>query len=146
MKKEEQNNISNTLSAIFLFAGQTLRSVTAWFVLCLFLVLTLTYVRLFTDYPSNKNWPELYGIVSNLLSGTVVSFLFYYLVVVVPESRKRNILRTNLARTYKILKEDILWQIVFASQKGGRTDLDTTSEFVRKLLDVAEFKKAFADG
>ncbi len=91
-------------------------------------------------------WADAFAVGVNLLTGGVISFLFYFLVVVVPERRKKSIIKTNLRRLYRDIKRDILWQVVFASIKGGRHDLTTSVEEVDKLMDVEKFKAAFAHG
>jgi len=91
-------------------------------------------------------WADAFAISVSILSGGVISFLFYFLVVVVPERRKKSIIKSNLRRLYRDIKRDILWQIVFASIKGGRADLTTNVEEVDKLMGVENFKAAFSHG
>ena len=67
-------------------------------------------------------WPDFFAVASNLLLGALVSFLFYYLVVFIPERQKRCIIKANLKTVYRNVKEDILWEIIQASIKGGRKD------------------------
>jgi hypothetical protein len=91
-------------------------------------------------------WPDAFAVGVNLLTGGIISFLFYFLVVVIPESRKKSIIKSNLRRLYRDIKRDILWQVIFASIKGGRVDLTTSVEEVDKLMNVENFKAAFAHG
>ena len=51
-----------------------------------------------------------------------------------------------MERIYHDIKKDILWQIVFASIKGGRRDLTTNPDVVDKLMKPDAFKAAFAHG
>jgi hypothetical protein len=81
-----------------------------------------------------------------LLAGGLVSFLFYYLVVHLPEARKKSIIKSNLQRLYRGIKEDILLAVVHASIKGGRRDLTPSAEILKSLMTPAGFKAAFDSG
>jgi hypothetical protein len=91
-------------------------------------------------------WPDLFGVLGNILTGGIISFLFYFLVVFTPENRKRTIIKNNLSKFYWDIKHDILWQIVFASIRGGRSDLTTDTDEVGRLMSVEAFRAAFANG
>jgi hypothetical protein len=91
-------------------------------------------------------WNDAFAVSVNLLTGGVISFLFYFLVVVIPERRKKSIIKSNLRSLYRDLKEDILLQVVFASIRGGRTDLTTNMDDLDNLMDIENFKAAFAHG
>ncbi|MBC8339941.1 MAG: hypothetical protein H8E39_14770 [Alphaproteobacteria bacterium] len=97
-------------------------------------------------YTQREWWDEIYNISSGLLGGALISFLFYFLVVFIPEQKKRHIIKTNLRKMYANVKRDILYQVIFASQKGGRADLSADSETVERLLMVDGFKNAFMSG
>lgn len=85
-------------------------------------------------------------LAMSMLAGGLVSFFFYWLVVYEPERRKRRILKSNLSKMYLRIKEDILYQVIFASQKGGRRDLQANQCTIKKLLTVEGFKDAFSGG
>lgn len=53
-------------------------------------------------------WPDAFAVATNLLTGGIVSFLFFYLVVYYPEQRKKAIIERNLLKMYRQIKEDIL--------------------------------------
>ncbi len=91
-------------------------------------------------------WADLFSVLTNLLTGGIISFLFYFLVVFVPERRKKALIKNNLSKVYRSIKSDILWQIVFASIKGGRSDLTTDPGEIERLMNVEAFKTAFAHG
>lgn len=93
-----------------------------------------------------KWWADIFAVATNLLAGSLVSFLFYFLVVHLPESRKKSIIKNNLQRMYQRIKEDILWAVVHASIKGGRRDLTPDFETIRKLMTPRGFKDAFEGG
>ena len=99
-------------------------SVRFWFVLNTLALIALLVVQFTFGSELRKAWwPDLFGILTSILTGGIISFLFYFLVVLVPANRKKSIIKTNLTKMYRSIKRDILWQIVFASVKGGRTDL-----------------------
>ncbi len=136
-----------SLKKLFENCYRILSNVGFWFVLNLFAVMAITYVHTFTSIGASKSWwPDIYNLVSSLLVNGLVSFLFYYLVVVLPDFRKQRVIKANLIKTYRNIKTDIICQIVFASQKGGRNDLDTSSEFIESLLDLKKFKAVFGNG
>jgi hypothetical protein len=123
-------------------------SVPFWFVLNVLALLLLFVVDFgfMAVLKKSEWWPDLFSVLTNLLTGGVISLLFYFLVVVIPERRRRSVIKENLAKMYHSIKLDILWQIVFASTKGGRHDLSTGVDEVEKLLDVVAFKTAFGGG
>jgi hypothetical protein len=96
--------------------------------------------------PKPQWWPDVFAVSSNLLTGGVVSFMLYFLLVFLPERRKKNIIKTNLKASYLNIKRDILWQVVFASKKGGRNDLSTDSETIDNLMSMQKFKDTFSEG
>jgi len=118
-----------------------------WFLLVLAAYLLLAaYDLLDLWYTQRDWWDKIYNISSALLGGALISFLFYFLVVFMPERKKRHIIKANLKKMYTSLKRDILYQVIFASQKGGRADLTTDSETVERLLTIDGFKNAFEGG
>lgn len=117
-----------------------------WFVVNVIALIALIVVHFAFDLSLIKWWPGVFAIATNLLAGGLVSFLMYYLVVYMPETRKKSIIKANLQKIYKNIKMDILWAIVHASIKGGRRDLIPSFEFVESLTSPAAFKKAFEDG
>ena len=129
-------------------AVKILWSVRFWFVMnaLTLLLLLIFHFGFGTNLRRLWWWADAFAVSINLLAGGIISFLFYFLVVVVPERRKRSIIKSNLRRLYRDIKSDILWQVVFASIKGGRADLTTDPDKVDKLMEIESFKKAFAHG
>ena len=123
-----------------------LARVSTWFIADFVALIALVVVHFAFGLPSIKWWPDVFAIATNLLSGGLVSFLFYYLVVYLPEARKKAIIKANLQKMYKSIKMDMLWAIVHASIKVGRRDLTPSPEFVESLISPAAFKKAFEGG
>ena len=135
---------SNFLIARFKSA---LTNVACWFAITISVLAVLLYCQFLTRAPSIYQWwPEAFPLLTGFLLNALVSFLIYYLGVALPGHRKKKVIKSNLQRTYASIKEDILWQIVFASKKGGRHDLSTGSDEVRDLLHIDAFKAAFEKG
>ncbi|MBF0269953.1 MAG: hypothetical protein HQL44_15315 [Alphaproteobacteria bacterium] len=91
-------------------------------------------------------WGDVYNVALSLLSGGVISFLFYFLVVFLPEKRKKTFIKQNLRKVYAEIKEAILYMVVFASQKGGRSDLSTDVDFIKGLMSPEGFRAVFEGG
>lgn len=117
-----------------------------WFLLTAALLIVLLVFQVGFPEPSKESQRELLSFAVNFLAGGVISFLFYFLVVYLPENRRRKIVKQNLRSSYRRIKKDILWQVVFASIAGGRRDLETTAESVDDLMQVKAFKEKFQHG
>tara|TARA_R100000935_G_scaffold25798_1_gene45629 strand:+ start:2178 stop:2867 length:690 start_codon:yes stop_codon:yes gene_type:complete len=116
-----------------------------WFALNVIILLTLIVID-FSKILQPRWWDEGYSIAINLLTGGLVSFFFYWLVVYVPERRKRLIIKNSFSKFYREIKRDILLEIIFASQKGGRRDLSADLDTIDGLMTIDGFKNAFKDG
>lgn len=123
-----------------------LTRVTTWFVINLVALMALITAHFATDIASMKWWADAFAVATNLLAGGLVSFLFYFLVVHVPDRRKKEIVKTNLQQLYHNIKHDILLSVVLASIQGGRQDISTDSETLEKLMTPEGFKEVFAKG
>lgn len=126
-------------------------NVNFWFSLNLISLFATTVAHFvfasFTGAGVEVNWGlEKYYAASNLLLGCLVSFLFYYLVVAWPEARRKKLLKSNALARYKRTKKSILWQVVFASRKGGRHDLSTQTDDVDSLMELKAFQNTFENG
>ncbi len=121
--------------------------VIVWFAVVLIsycIVISNHYLR-FLGFES-KTWQEIYHISSPILVGGLTSFLFYFLVVHLPTRHKNRIVKANLKQQYVDIKEDILYQVIFASQGGGRTDLVASPQTVEQLSTIEGFRSAFQCG
>jgi hypothetical protein len=78
-------------------------------------------------------------IIFDLSMGFLISIFFWFIVVKIPEIRKRNIIRHNISTQYQFFKEDTIRILLQASV--GSYD----SELPRKLCDYREFKKYFGE-
>jgi hypothetical protein len=126
--------------------SRLLTRVSTWFTFNVFALVSIIGSHFALGLASIKWWPDVFAISINLLTGGLVSFLFYYLVIYLPDLRKKSIIKKNLQEIYKSIKMEMLRAIVEASKKGGRTDLETSFEFVESLISPVEFKKAFKSG
>ena len=122
-----------------------LSSISIWFAATVFVFVAMLVFH-FGDFSHGKWWPDGFAVGTNLLAGSLVSFLFYFLVVYVPERRKKRIIIDNLRQMYRGIKRDILYSVIFASQKGGRRDLEAGSETIEELMTPAGFRNAFEKG
>ena len=123
-----------------------LGSVTLWFVIAIVLFAVAVTVRLVSLETVRQIHEHVNGIAIDLLLSVIVSFAFYYLVVHLPEKRRRNRIRINFLNTYLSIKEGLLRQIVFGSIHAGRHDLNTSFEQVELLKDVKSFRATFSGG
>lgn len=91
-------------------------------------------------------WVDAFAVAVNIVAGGLVSFFFYWLVVYGPERRRRAVIKENLRRMYRNIKRGILYQVIFASIKGGRHDLQADTDTIGKLMTPEGFKAAFDGG
>ena len=91
-------------------------------------------------------WDGIFVLSYPFLTGILVSFFFYWLVVWLPECTKRTTLKDDFKEYYRDLKEDLAVQIIFASQRGGRKDLHVDGHTEKMLLTVDGFRTAFNGG
>lgn len=122
-----------------------LSSVALWFTLNVILFAGLLAFH-FSSLAKPSWWVDGFAVAVNFVAGGIVSFFFYWLVVYVPEQRKRRVIKDSLTRMYRNIKEDILYQVVFASIKGGRHDLEPNTDTIDRLMTPSGFKQAFDDG
>jgi hypothetical protein len=122
-----------------------LSSVLLWLAINASLLAALLGYHL-SSCPKPAWWNDTYALATNILAGGLVSFFFYWLVVYVPEARKKAIIKNNLIKMYRSLKRSILYQVVFASRKGGREDLHADTEMMERLMTTEGFRAAFEGG
>lgn len=82
-------------------------------------------------------WPNT--ILFNLSLGYLVTVFFWLLVVYIPESARRNLLRENLSRRYQDFKEEVIQSLLWASI--GTHD----SKLPKQLADDHHKFRAFFD-
>ncbi len=118
-----------------------------WFVLNLFLWGGIEAVN-FLSCPINKHqwWPDFYRISTSMLEALLVSFFLYFLVVFIPERRKKIIIKKNFSNIYNGIKKDILWQVILASINGGRKDISTDTDTFDKICTINGFREIFLKG
>ena len=79
------------------------------------------------------------SIVFNLSVGYLSSFIFWLLVVQYPETKRRALLRDNLARQYQYFKESVIQILLWSSVGTYDSDLP------KQLCDHVKFKEFFND-
>ena len=121
-----------------------------WFALSSFALISLLFVDIKGDLSKFKSWPDLFSISTNILTGVIVSFVFYFFIVYMAESRRKRLIKTSALKMYRNIKRDILLAVVDASIKGGRDDLTDNliedTDFVETLMSPVRFKVNFEDG
>lgn len=117
-----------------------------WFFLNCVALVALLLIHFTSSAAQFEWWADVFAVSANLLTGALVSFLFYYLVVRLPEDRKKAVVKANLQRLYRDIKKDMLRAVVQASIKGGRYDLVPSKEVLDGLMTPAGFKAAFDRG
>lgn len=94
----------------------------------------------------DKTESLLFSEFKTLLLAFISSFAFYFLIVYLPNSRKQRVLRENCLKMYRDTKKQILFDILSASQQGGRTDIESSLDVVERLMVPTEFRKVFQHG
>ncbi|MBB5578045.1 hypothetical protein [Rhizobium paranaense] len=120
-------------------------SVRVWCALNLVLFIGLMTYH-FGPFAKPNGWADTFSVAVNFVAGGLVSFFFYWLVVYLPEQRRRRVIKSNMTKMYRTIKETILLQVIWASRKGGRTDIDASSETIASLMTTAGFRAAFEHG
>lgn len=117
-----------------------------WFALAGLALAGLLAVDLSADLSTLKWWSDSFAVTSNLLMGIIISFVFYYFIVYIPERRRLAIIRDSTIKMYLEIKSDILYSVICASIKGGRTDLDSGTDFINDLMSPDNFRRYFEGG
>lgn len=89
-------------------------------------------------------WEKFYNLSVNFLLGVLVSFIFYFLVVVVPSNKRNIVIKNNFRKSFKFLKRSIIKDVISASCNGGTFDLRIDSTTVEKLMTTAGFEETFS--
>ncbi|ADU64089.1 MAG: hypothetical protein KUA35_15700 [Pseudodesulfovibrio sp.] len=79
------------------------------------------------------------SIVFNLSCGYVVSIFLWYILVYLPEVKKRKIIRENISQRYKSFKENTICNLLYAADSHS-----TDSNLVNELCDHNQFKEYFS--
>lgn len=118
--------------------------------LTFFFVLSTIILFYINITPPIKNlffyWETFYTMGSGFTMSGVVSSLFYYIVVYLPEQRQRKIIKENIQKTYTRVKKDLALAIIHASNKGGRNELSANQETINKMLTRKGFRELFEGG
>jgi hypothetical protein len=82
----------------------------------------------------------------SLSVNVLASFVLYYLIAYLPAQRRRALIRDSCKSEYRYAKRSLLYDILSASWKGGRKDIDFSSDTLERLLDPSEFRILFEHG
>lgn len=89
-------------------------------------------------------WPSPHAAFWNTLfydagMGILMSVVFYWLLVKLPEERKRRRLRRHLQASYRSFRREVTTQMLFAANKNRSVDYDD----VLNISPMADFRKFF---
>lgn len=125
----------------------TYSSITASFIAILYSFTILISIETSKSKLSQEAWwGDFYTIASPLLSGAIVSFIFFYLVVKIPENRRAKIIKNQFKKSFDNIKRSILKDVISASINGGRYDLQIDHDTVENLMTVWGFEATFKGG
>lgn len=79
------------------------------------------------------------SILFNLSCGYIISVFFWYLLVEIPESNQRGIIRDNMSQRYISFKKSTICNMLYASG-----DVGVDYELVDELLDHKKFREYFS--
>lgn len=97
-------------------------------------ILHHTWVDPFLYSLSNGN-----SIVFNLSCGYLISIFLWYILVNIPESKKKEIIKENMWQRYKSFKKNTIGNLLYASGSPG-----VDYEFVDNLCDHNTFREYFS--
>lgn len=122
-------------------------SILFWLIIIVIIYALLTWCDISKyNNPNDEWWPKFHDQASNFLIGFIISCFFYFLVVYLPDRRRRNIIKLNFTKMYENIKRDILHQIIFASQKEGIKNIHADFTTIETLMTIEGFKKVFSGG
>lgn len=78
-----------------------------------------------------------YGIALSMIAAAI----FYFIQVVIPERKRKKVLKGNFKLNYKLFKEQCIYIFLFASGISS-----VSPDLVEKLLDINEFNNYFKGG
>lgn len=108
-------------------------------------IISLTLPLMVPDLGTTK-YAAAFNAVLSMATGGLVSFTFYYIVNERLERHRRRLIRKSLEKTYVEAKRHIAYAILHASRRGGRTDLNASSDMVEAVLTVSGFRRLFDGG
>lgn len=130
-----------------MFYMRLFRRILTWFLVTVILYCALVANHIFCLYQKYTSWwNTFYDIASPLLGSAIVSFFIYFIVVFIPAQKNKRIIKHALGKTYEDVKHNIITNVVSASVKGGRHDLDQRSDLLEHLKTVQGFKETFSGG
>ena len=97
------------------------------FLFFLFLTITLNYLYLVDRITFRKDI-DFYNIANSILLNIIAGFIFYFFISYLPQRGKHKILRSNLSRSYKQFKQEILG--LFISINEGSYSRDKVDDLM----------------
>ncbi len=85
----------------------------------------------------------LYQLSMEVVLGLLVSYIFYFMNVYLPENRRRDIIKNNFKKQYSFFKENIIGLLVSAS--GNMVNANVTDD-LKNIEKFREFFKAQEGG
>lgn len=126
--------------------SRLIQSPLPWFLGTIALLSIAVVVRFVSLENARDIQAEFNALAVDTLAGILVSFVFYYLVAVLPERRRKQLIKGNLRKNYLYIKRSLLREVISGSIFGGRSDLDHSLDTLDRLMDVDEFRKEFSGG
>jgi hypothetical protein len=79
------------------------------------------------------------SITFDLSSGFIISVIFYWMVVWIPDQQRRGLIKQNLREQYRLFREDSIGIFLDATGTGYEADLP------KQLSDQGQFRKYFKE-
>ena len=111
----------------------------------LFLIFCILYIWLiFADNIFELSNNVFYEIIFPISAGVVISFIFYFFVVFLPERERQKAIKNNFKKIYRNSKKNIIFTIIFASNAYEGKNGGVKAHLVSDLLDVKVCKEYFS--
>jgi len=119
-----------------------------WALLATFLTLAIgsLFLPFWRPELAGSQYSPTMNAALSIGTGGLTSLVFYYVMTERFERRRRRLLREGLRSTYSEAKRNIAFDVVHASQKGGRKDLRADSDTIDCILTVEGFRELFERG
>jgi len=92
-------------------------------------------------------WESFLGFIANtLFIGILTSYIFYYIVVYLPEKRKKDVIKNFYKKQFKDFKTQV---IIILLRNLPNIPADDQDSFKIKLTDISNFRvffKTFPEG
>lgn len=105
-------------------------------------ILALSFCLLYIQIQSTGNsyFGDALGLGNAIAISTIAAFIFYIFQIVIPERRRKNLIKHNFEQQWKDFKMDFICQFLWASKGVVEGDLP------EKLCDVIAFREFAREG